>query len=352
MSHSLGNFVATLVDFIDKSKSALISLKKSSYTSFKVYVNNFTIPVGRNTDIDGIVSEEVAPSFVEKFEILTNSPVEKCDVSVDWGDGSTSHVKKGEQAFVFTIDNGRKSYNVIGLSHTYTNSGKFTVKIYGKDYFGVSHRLHTANIYSNTVTVQYDSSSLLCECFTSGLYLAPCVKNIDYFAYNSPRLLNVVFADYILSNIKSAVGTFENCVNLISFEKLPDLSKVLNMDFIKDCDRLEVVNKEHFPASLISGSNDDTIVLDKENYTNIFETKCSFDKIEFKNWSYGDRILVLFNNGYIYPTFTDESFCSLINNVTDSSEYTLGDSVSSDLALYEFIYFGDKVAVKMLSQTN
>ena len=105
------------------------------YTSFKVYANDEVIPVGEHPVL-GTVSVEIPVGMTHKQQIRTMGKVEDSDIIVDWGDGFYSVPADGDyDAYTAPYDEWNDSQ--ITVSHTYAKPGSYTVKIFGKKYYGL-----------------------------------------------------------------------------------------------------------------------------------------------------------------------------------------------------------------------
>ena len=186
-------------------------LNELDYTSFEVTVISSSIAADTFSDIENpYISGQTIPytyaitgatylSMIEKFQLVSNSPKESADVIIDWGDG--------EQTIVATDEGVTSSYSTssnyykFGLSHKYDAVGKYIVKIYGKDYFGIRN---TGN-----------KNNLISRVFEEDLSLASCVTDLTNFCSNALLLLKIKAARWInLKNIVNIHEMFGGCSNL------------------------------------------------------------------------------------------------------------------------------------------
>lgn len=175
------------------------------YTAFEVYANAEEIPAGTTHPELGYVTNKISAQMTEKFAIRTNYKHEDSDVVVDWGDGTTSSVNKGEieSEDLKEWDREHQYEAKYFMSHTYTAEGKYVIKVYGKKYFAVSNQWTQDN-------------NLICRCLDKDLPLASCVNNLAGFATKAKRLIEICIPTSMnLWDIENFYILFENCVNLL-----------------------------------------------------------------------------------------------------------------------------------------
>lgn len=66
------------------------------YSAFEVYANSAEIPAGTEHAELGSITVAIPALMTEKFAVRSNYKQEDSDVVVDWGDGTTSSISKGE----------------------------------------------------------------------------------------------------------------------------------------------------------------------------------------------------------------------------------------------------------------
>ena len=184
--------------------NAVKKLSLQSHTAFEVYAHKDAIPVGNNNALGEISVELPANMMTQKVAIRSSVPdLTKCDVIIDWGDGKTSIVAKGnyDQATDVDADGER----IIFINHTYEADGKYIVRIFGTDYFGFNKR---------KIEPEYN---LICRIFDWDLPVANHITNLADFCANCHQLVNVHIASYkFLEQAGNHYGMFRNCVNLKS----------------------------------------------------------------------------------------------------------------------------------------
>lgn len=170
----------------------------NDYTAFEVYPTDETIPAGTLDEVTGFTySYEVPPQMTAKFNIRTTAKIEDLDVVVDWGDGFKQVLKNGEYEKVSA------SGYTYTMSHTYSLSGRYIVKIYGHQYFALS-------------TSSFTENSLVSRCLDSDLPIASHLTNLSSLCSNSKRLLKVdVPFSKIMFRIINTASAFARCYNLV-----------------------------------------------------------------------------------------------------------------------------------------
>lgn len=199
----------------------------NDYTAWQIYANNATIPVGSNSTLGGYVSVAISAQMTESFVIRSNQDYSENDAKIDWGDGNTSFIRKQEYSLK-TLDGEQKNFI---FEHTYTTPGKYIIKVFGKDYFSVTHLV---SAFTNQITER----SLLCRCMDADLPIASHITNISSFAYKSFRLLKVnnVLDVNRFSNFSKC---FQNCTNLKTVTGFNHLLSAYAMTFMfRDCTNL------------------------------------------------------------------------------------------------------------------
>lgn len=136
---------------------------------------------------------------------------EDCDVIIDWGDGTIESIK---ESYEFNEGEGYE------VSHTYNAAQdengawiKYTVKIYGKNYWSFRHE-------------KYKDNNLMCEIFTPDLPIASHIVNFASMCFGATRLkeVKIPHSTSYITNAYNFCSTFEGCINLTSvkgFNKSP-----------------------------------------------------------------------------------------------------------------------------------
>jgi hypothetical protein len=177
----------------------LISLM--DYSSFEVMPNKETIKAGTKDDVTGLIyNYDISPCTVHKMSIKSFQTPENCDVIVDWGDGHTSSIKKHEYS---SFSNGSFELAHDYLTSMTSNTQKFTVKIYGKNYWTFRHEKYVNG-----------GNNLICRIFDSDLRLASHIANLASTCAGAMRLLKIHFREYY--RILNFNSCFYKCKNLIS----------------------------------------------------------------------------------------------------------------------------------------
>ena len=196
------------------------------YTAFEVLPNKVQIPSGSvigdtilaekltdTTVLGTTLSNNIEPNTVHRIKIRTNQPdPTKSDVVIDWGDGTVSSVaaqeyessnidaagKEGE--YVFAHDYAQ------ALTEANLNSKRYTVKIYGRQYYNLSHKIDSANTLV---------SNIMCRCFEIDLPFASNFKNISNFCFGSKTLVFASFEAVKYNYFENMQGLFSVCSNLV-----------------------------------------------------------------------------------------------------------------------------------------
>lgn len=181
------------------------------YTAFEVYANDSVISPGEH-EVLGTITVEIPVQMTETFALRTTTPEADSDVVVDWGDGTIQKVKDGEHGG-YTGPDGEGRY-IAKMTHTYGTAGKYTVKVYGHDYFCLSHA-------PNHVS---DASNMQCRILADDLPIASHLTNLTAFAYGTLKLVTVQCASYkYLHRTTNHAQMFTNDKNLLSVTGFEDL---------------------------------------------------------------------------------------------------------------------------------
>lgn len=181
------------------------------YTAFEVYANDTVISPGEHAEL-GTITVEIPVQMTETFALRTTTPEADSDVVVDWGDGTIQKVKDGEHGG-YTGPDGEGRY-IAKMTHTYTTAGKYVVKVYGKDYFCLSHAPgHVSG-----------ASNMQCRILADDLPIASHLTNLTAFAYGTLKLVTVQCASYkYLHRTTNHAQMFTNDKNLLSVTGFKDL---------------------------------------------------------------------------------------------------------------------------------
>lgn len=175
------------------------------------------------------------------IEFYSIKSKEENDMIIDWGDNTITTIKN-EQVIdksdipTYTKEGGKTYHNIDNFSglinyeakgegktyfpmivHTYKNEGKYTVKIYGHDYFMIRFGLTDAATETGIVLEDPSKYDIVFEIFNNECKLATCVKNISSALANNKCIQRVKVNNVQLDNITNSVNVFANCVNLIEY---------------------------------------------------------------------------------------------------------------------------------------
>ena len=180
--------------------------KGDDYTAFEVYPNDTIIPVGESEILGGFVTEAIPVQMTHRMYIRSfHAPTEQ-DVVVDWGDGTTATLNQFILGENVSDSTGEYRYT---LEHTYTESKKYIVKIYGRRYWAILPDK------SNVATCGYN---LMSRVFDTDLPIASHLYNLSSFCYGAIRLLNVdvLKGNFNSLNVQNMSYTFCQCRNMLS----------------------------------------------------------------------------------------------------------------------------------------
>lgn len=181
------------------------------YTAFEVYANDSVISPGEH-EVLGTITVEIPVQMTETFALRTTTPEADSDVVVDWGDGTIQKVKNGEHGG-YTGPDGEGRY-IAKMTHTYGTAGKYTVKVYGHDYFCLSHAPSHVS----------DASNMQCRILADDLPIASHLTNLTAFAYGTLKLVTVQCASYkYLHRTTNHAQMFTNDKNLLSVTGFEDM---------------------------------------------------------------------------------------------------------------------------------
>ena len=180
--------------------------KISECSAFEVYPNDQVIPVGENEMLGGYVSVEIPACMTHNMIIRTYCPREKLDIVIDWGDGTKVTLADPNASGVSATTPDEDGDYTLNLEHTYTESAKYIVKIYGKNYYNFGHNFG------------YNYNNLICRIFSGDLPIASHLRNLSSVCTNALRLLKVVVNGYDawIENVENMSNGFYACYNLLS----------------------------------------------------------------------------------------------------------------------------------------
>lgn len=179
--------------------SELKPLSLTDYTAFEVYANDTEIVAGTLDEYTQETYNNAVPAGMTHWVLLRSQVTpDVADIVVDFGDGTS--LKASEIA---SEDFTGSTYK---FAHTYKKSGKYIIKIYGKDYFGFNNKFKT--------TGDYDEFNLISRVLDQDLPLASHVTNLASIAARSKRLLKVNIPAYKLTTSYNWANMFQNCINL------------------------------------------------------------------------------------------------------------------------------------------
>lgn len=228
-----------------------VSVSSTDFSCFAVWANDITVPTGAVAEMsDGIkaslvdvygedvkkitIAKSIAPGMTHKFHFRTViSNPKDLDVVVDWGDGTSvaladvnwnasTRLEKEPYPDTFEWD--------YVCEHTYTNPGKYYVKLLGRNYFDYCHA--------------YADKNLVCEIFSPLTRIASFVTNISSMYQNCDRLLTIN-APYVYplrhkSNLSGFLSTCKNLYSVID-AAITSSASYLGSTFA-DCTNLTVID--------------------------------------------------------------------------------------------------------------
>ena len=195
------------------ARQRIEGILNSDYTAFEVFCHDYNIPTGicaelNNSEIIVALPAEMRHKFVLRSESLPNMQ----DVIIDWGDGNYTSLQDTDLSNVGGSE-GDWKYTV---EHTYNATGKYIIKIYGKEYFAI--------ISSPVFNGSNPDPNIICRIFDRDLPVASHLRNLSSFArysqhltsiyaYNCPSLYNNPISNFAIS--------IANCFNLQKVEYMP-----------------------------------------------------------------------------------------------------------------------------------
>lgn len=228
----------------------------NDYTAFRVYPHETAIPVGHDAIRDEDYVVEVPASMTHKFIIRSQQNKDLQNVMVDWGDGTITSLKDDD---VVWENKGDRRYT---LTHTYSTTGVYTVKVYGTTYFCIWHFEGNDNILCEALTsylpvasCHHNLSRFLAgaQCVTwvqCGLFTFANKTNIDLICAGCKNL-TIATGFSALPKLRSAEQVFSGCSNLVTtdyvFPTSVDTQEGYYLSF-SGCSKLVRSLKDFFPA--------------------------------------------------------------------------------------------------------
>lgn len=177
-------------------------------TKFEVYATDAVISAGTvDADTGLAYAADVPAGMSHYFKLRSDTLPANQDVSVDWGDGTTSVLRDGDYDTLDTAEWVSAGECVYALHHTYSTPGKYIVTVNGKSYWGIQ-----------TGPFTNGGASILSRMFAADLPLASWVSNLASCCKDSPKLQKVLIPTGmdLFVNIHNASSIFSGCVNLLS----------------------------------------------------------------------------------------------------------------------------------------
>ena len=209
--------------------------ENAEYLAFAVFPTDFDIPAGAVADMDQTIKDKLAAVYgdwvltqtlavaisaqmTHLFNIASVcKDLTKCDVVVDWGDGTRSAIKNGE--YLREMTPSSDGHRNIVMKHTYATSGKYIVKIYGHDYYALRQAVTQAE--SGDAELVGAKCNLVCGCLSQDLPIPSFIKNGSSMFAQAHRLLKINGDHcYPLRYVNNASGMFFECKNLISVTEI------------------------------------------------------------------------------------------------------------------------------------
>ena len=205
------------------------------YTAFEVYPTSAPIAAGTIDEVTGLTYKyEVPAEMTARFILRTSCAVSESDVTVDWGDGEYTNIKDVPSSNTLVDGNELE----VMVSHTYTESKRFIVKFFGKQYFGFGK----INKVEGTFGFGSNVRSIVSRILAADLPLAShinCLCNIGAYTdrmlivdvptymitqgmwnlssmfYENRNLVKATGLRYFQGDIRSVNSLFSKCLSLI-----------------------------------------------------------------------------------------------------------------------------------------
>ena len=318
---------------------------ESTYSAFEVYAHDTEIPVGDCEALGGYVTNAIPAEMTHKFMIRLEGDVETNDVIVDWGDGSTSSIANGDYEQIIDYKDTYGSKDLL-LGHTYSTTGKYIIKIFGKNYY--TFRNHLAYFIDADTGNKYVSNTgkhnIVCRILERDLPIASHVTTHASMFRSSRHLLNVVVdATNSFYNSKNINSCFYYCDNLLTAYGFNGLAKDCNCGSVFYEDRALQKTDFVIPSDATNVKSVLTNCQSLEYSINsLFSQKVYTHITSFTDAFYGCKKLtgiidpnIFWNNKYItwvdgasgnhYRTFHN---CTLINS---QAPLSWGGTASNDI---------------------
>lgn len=203
-----------------------------SKNEFDVWANSTTeIPAGNVNEMPDVVKSLLVGIYgdeVLRFSLSTPIPTQMThkvvfrtetkfadlgtiDIRVDWGDGTETHGSDVVWEPGVNCSVAAEDELYIVFSHTYAKDGRYTVSVYGDDYFNMRHQMNRPDL-----KIQDSTYNLVCGVALHDGAVNPLKTNASAMWMNSVRLLSVNAAGRFrhYTNISTL---FSGCVNLNEF---------------------------------------------------------------------------------------------------------------------------------------
>ena len=213
------------------------------------------------------------PSMIHEFSLRSEQLPDEMDVIVDWGDGTIQKCSTdyyGVDDEVGGVLEGNPGDYRYRMRHEYSDEKVYTVKIYGKSYFGMipnkkklnlmvslfSENLPVASHLTNFSSFCYGAYALVyVNLFNCGFNKqASNASNVFYYCVNLKKAVGFSGG---YSNMKHCGGIFGNCYALQYTDlKLPATSVVCShRDVFYRCWALATNVEDHFPSTGFISNN-------------------------------------------------------------------------------------------------
>ena len=208
-----------------------IELVSSDYDDYfhTLKADGLYFKVARNEEIGDFVHEEIPVGMTHKFLIRGSVPQEQQDVIVDWGDGSIEYLNQIVPTSEINPDYKSSSYPIVyGMAHTYTNPGRYIVKIFGTTYSHIQHDEEASD---------KETTNLISRIFDADLPIGSALKSVDGLCKYAMRLTRVnvsAASSGKLLEMRNVTDLFSYCKNLITatgFNRYADFRYVSSIFF-------------------------------------------------------------------------------------------------------------------------
>ncbi len=191
--------VATSVDTINKkAEQSLIGMPCYSFT---VYVTDTEIPANTYVAaLKGTTKVAITAGMDVAYRVRAVTDQDNIDVYIDWGDGSNVMYAKDATFKYVSFDDHRYTFK-----HTYSATGLYRVKIYGKRYAKVEPAVDVVS-YVRTASVGDVNDEI-----------PSFIDNVAGMLANSPCVINAQFNGWKLYGTKNLANLYLNAKNLQSF---------------------------------------------------------------------------------------------------------------------------------------